>query len=140
MKTTRTVVALGGGMLVDDENRALVESAGTVVCLTCNPEAILKRMGDELNARPLLVGSGPLERSKALLAKRAALYASFPLTLDTTELAPEDVARKVQRLSGIFHLAAMGSGYDVVISRRLLPQSARRIGDSQTRRAVCDCQ
>jgi 3-dehydroquinate synthase len=120
VKTTRTVVALGGGMLVDDENRALVESSGTVVCLGCNPETILKRMGDELNARPLLVGSGPLERLKALLAKRAALYASFPLTLDTTDLAPEDVARKVQRLSGIFRLSAMGGGYDALISRRLL--------------------
>jgi len=120
VKTTRTVVALGGGTLVDEENRALVESSGAVVCLMCNPETILERMGDELNARPLLVGSGPLERLKALLAKRAALYDSFPLALDTSTLAPEDVARKVQRLSGIFRLTAMGGGYDVIINRGML--------------------
>jgi len=120
VKTTRTVVALGGGTLVDDENRALGESSGAVVCLMCNPETILERMGDELNARPLLVGSGPLERLKALMAKRAALFASFPLALDTTTLAPEDVAWKVQRLSGIFRLTAMGGGYDVIINRGML--------------------
>jgi shikimate kinase/3-dehydroquinate synthase len=122
VKSTRTVIALGGGTLVDDENRALVESSGAVVCLMCEPETILTRMGDELYARPLLVGSGPLERLKALLAKRAALYASFPLTLDTTPLPPEDVARKIQLLSGLFRLEAMGGGYDVVINRGLLPR------------------
>jgi shikimate kinase / 3-dehydroquinate synthase len=122
VKSTRTVVALGGGTLVDDENRALVESSGAVVCLICDPEVILQRMGDELYARPLLVGTGPLERLKTLLSKRAALYASFPLTLDTSALAPEDVARKVQLLSGIFRLEAMGGGYDVIVNRGLLPR------------------
>jgi shikimate kinase/3-dehydroquinate synthase len=120
VKRTRTVIALGGGTLVDDENRALVESSGAVVCLMCEPEVILQRMGDELNARPLLVGTGPLERLKALLAKRAALYASFPLTLDTSNLAAEDAAKKIQLLSGIFRLDAMGGGYDVIVNRRLL--------------------
>ncbi len=120
VKTTRTVVSLGGGTLVDDENRALVESSGAVVCLMCDPETILERVGNELNARPLLVGSGPLERLTALLAKRAALYASFPLTLDTTTLTPDDVTRKVQRLSGIFRLVAMGGGYDVIINRGMI--------------------
>lgn len=126
-KTTRTVVALGGGTLVDPENRVEVEKHGPVVCLMCEPEVILQRMGDELNARPLLVGSGPLERLKSLLAKRASLYASFPLTLDTTALAPEDVVRKVQLLAGIFHVNAMGPGYDVLIGRGMLPRLAMEL-------------
>ena len=123
-KTTRTVVALGGGTLVDPDNRALVEKHGPVVCLMCEPEVILQRMGDELNARPLLVGAGPLERLKSLLAKRAALYASFPLSLDTTTLAPDDVVRKAQLLAGIYHVNAMGAGYDVLIGRGMLPRLA----------------
>jgi shikimate kinase/3-dehydroquinate synthase len=124
VKRTHTVIALGGGTLVDDENRALVEHSGAVVCLLCEPEVILQRMGNELNARPLLAGTGPLERLKALLAKRAALYASFPLTLDTTHLTPEDAAKKVQLLSGIFRLDAMGGGYDVIFNRGLLGRLA----------------
>jgi shikimate kinase/3-dehydroquinate synthase len=131
--TTRTVVALGGGTLVDPENRAIVEKDGPVVCLMCEPEVILQRMGDELNARPLLAGSGPLERLKSLLAKRATLYASFLLTLDTTTLAPEDVVRKIQLLAGIYHVNSMGAGYDVLIGRGMLPDLAleleeRRLG------------
>ncbi len=126
-KATRTVVALGGGTLVDPENRAEVEKHGPVVCLMCEPEVILQRMGDELNARPLLVGSGPLERLKSLLAKRAALYASFPLTLDTTALAPDDVVRKIQLLAGIFHVNAMGAGYDILIGRGMLRRLAMEL-------------
>jgi shikimate kinase/3-dehydroquinate synthase len=123
-KSTRTVVSLGGGTLVDPENRALVEKCGPVVCLLCEPEVILQRMGDELNARPLLAGTGPLERLKALLSKRAALYASFPRTLDTTTLTPDDVVRKIQMLAGIFHVNSMGPGYDVLVGRGLISQLA----------------
>jgi len=126
-KTTRTVVALGGGTLVDSENRALVEKCGPVVCLMCEPEVILQRMGDELNARPLLAGTGPLERLKALLSKRASLYASFPLALDTTTLAPDDVVRKIQLLAGIFHVNAMGPGYDVLVNRGMLSRLAMEL-------------
>ena len=123
-QSTRTVVALGGGTLVDPENRERVEQDGPVVCLMCEPEVILQRMGDELNARPLLAGSGPLERLKSLLAKRAALYASFPMNLDTTTIAPDDVVRKIQLVAGIFHVNAMGAGYDVLVGRGMLPRLA----------------
>jgi shikimate kinase / 3-dehydroquinate synthase len=117
---TRQVVSLGGGTLVDGESRALAESSGVVIMLNCEPETILKRMGDELLARPLLTGPGPLERLKAILAKRAELYASFPLTIDTTNLLPEEVAKKAQLLSGCFHVQGMGGGYDVLVGRGFL--------------------
>jgi shikimate kinase len=107
-RSTRTVVSLGGGTLVDPENRTMVEQDGPVVCLKCQPEIILQRMGNELNARPLLAGTGPLERLKSLLAKRAVLYDSFPLTLDTTALTPDDVIRKIQLVAGFFHVHSMG--------------------------------
>jgi shikimate kinase/3-dehydroquinate synthase len=125
--TTRTVVALGGGTLVDPDNRVLVERHGPVVCLKCEPEVILQRMGDELNARPLLAGSGPLERLKSLLAKRGPLYDSFPLNLDTTKLVPDDVVRKIQLLAGIYHVNAMGNGYDVLVGRGMLPRLAMEL-------------
>jgi shikimate kinase/3-dehydroquinate synthase len=128
-KSTRTVVSLGGGTLVDPENRELVERCGPVVFLKCEPEVILQRMGDELNARPLLVGSGPLERLKTLLSKRAELYSSFPKSLDTTNLTPEDVVRKIQMLAGIFHVNSMGPGYDVLIGRGLLAKLAQEFDE-----------
>lgn len=67
------VVALGGGALLDSENRATAEAAGRVVLLDCDVETLKSRMtgGD----RPLSVDAAKLE---ALVKARAAHYASFP--------------------------------------------------------------
>lgn len=68
-----TVVALGGGALLDGECRALAEKAGRVVVLDCPLETLQARLtgGD----RPLSVDGAKLA---ALVAARAAHYASFP--------------------------------------------------------------
>lgn len=67
------VVALGGGALLDSENRATAEAAGRVVLLDCDVETLKSRMtgGD----RPLSADAAKLE---ALVKARAAHYASFP--------------------------------------------------------------
>lgn len=67
------VVALGGGALLDSENRAMAEATGRVVLLDCDVETLKSRMtgGD----RPLSADAAKLE---ALVKARAAHYASFP--------------------------------------------------------------
>ena len=67
------VVALGGGALLRDGNRRTAESAGRVVVLDCPLETLKARLtgGD----RPLSADAAKLE---ALVAARAAHYASFP--------------------------------------------------------------
>ena len=63
------VVALGGGTLLRDANRALCEQRGTVVCLDAPSEAELaRRFGAAPGTRPL---GGKAQ-------ERAAHYASFP--------------------------------------------------------------
>ncbi|MBP5227459.1 MAG: bifunctional shikimate kinase/3-dehydroquinate synthase [Kiritimatiellae bacterium] len=65
----KRVVSLGGGTLLDPENRALCEAAGTVVCLeTPDAEELARRIGSAAGSRPLG------DRAKA----RAPHYASFP--------------------------------------------------------------
>ena len=64
-----SVVALGGGALLRDSNRALCESSGTILCLeTPDPAELARRIGSEAGSRPL----GDKAR------ERAAHYASFP--------------------------------------------------------------
>ena len=64
-----TVVALGGGTLLDSTNRALAESRGPVWCLdTPSPEERARRIAAGGDLRPL--------GDKA--AERASHYASFP--------------------------------------------------------------
>ena len=67
------VVALGGGALLDDECRRVAEGAGRVVLLDCPLETLKSRLtgGD----RPL---SADVAKLEALVAARAAHYASFP--------------------------------------------------------------
>ena len=67
------VVALGGGALLDSENRATAEAAGRVVLLDCDVETLKSRMTGR--DRPLSADAAKLE---ALVKARAAHYASFP--------------------------------------------------------------
>ena len=69
------IVALGGGALLRNENRALCESAGTVLCLETPDEAELaRRIGAAAGSRPLG------DKAK----ERAAHYASFPNRVETS--------------------------------------------------------
>ncbi len=68
------VISLGGGTLLRDTNRALVENSGLVYCIDppCEEE-LLRRISKNPSARPL--GNKAVER--------AAHYASFPRRIST---------------------------------------------------------
>ena len=67
--STLTVVSLGGGTLLRDENRALCEENGTVFCIdTPSDDELARRIGAAPGSRPLG------DKAK----ERAAHYASFP--------------------------------------------------------------
>src|SRR3972149_1082191 len=73
---TESVVALGGGALLRDENRSFAESHGRVILLIAKLETLLERLNEDSMKRPLL--SGDLgEKLSSLLAKRYEHYASF---------------------------------------------------------------
>lgn len=97
------VVAIGGGALLDAENRRRLFAAGPVVCLRAAPKEILRRVG-EARDRPLLDGDGTLSaaerlaRIETLLAARAAAYALSTHTVDTDGLTPDEVTRRVRAL------------------------------------------
>jgi shikimate kinase len=90
------VVATGGGALLDPANRAALSESGLVVCLTCNPAEIVRRLnGDQ--SRPLLAGN-PVARIQELLAARKPIYDALPNHVDTTRRTPEEVANEVLAL------------------------------------------
>jgi shikimate kinase len=91
-----TVLAVGGGALMDGEVRTRLENEGTVVCLRVDPRVAWWRLRRDY-PRPLLAGDG-LARLQELAQKRAAHYDSFPLQVDTTELTPDEVADKIIKL------------------------------------------
>jgi shikimate kinase / 3-dehydroquinate synthase len=110
-----SVIALGGGALLRDENRAFIESNGNILLLMAELPTLLGRMKRESGKRPLLVGD--LEsKLTALLEKRNEHYNSFPLKLHVDGKTAEQNAYLAQVALGRYHLSAMGE-YDVIVGR-----------------------
>lgn len=91
----RVVISTGGGVLGRDENLVRLKANGRLVCLTARPEVILERThpwGD----RPLLAtASDPRQAVERLLRDRAPRYALADVTVDTSDLTVDDVARQI---------------------------------------------
>jgi 3-dehydroquinate synthase len=109
------IVALGGGALLRDENRAFAESNGKVLLLMAELPTLLDRIQHEPGKRPLLAGDLK-NKLVALLEKRKEHYASFPLQHHVDNKPAEQNAREAQIKLGRHHLSAMGE-YDVVVDR-----------------------
>jgi shikimate kinase len=88
------VVALGGGAVCFERNRALLRGTGPVVLLTAPAETILKRIGRSKD-RPLLAGEDAPAKVRALLVRRMQDYRRYRLRVDTTELTPAGAAEAV---------------------------------------------
>ncbi|MAT44152.1 MAG: 3-dehydroquinate synthase [Anaerolineaceae bacterium] len=117
---TGSVVALGGGALLNGENRRLVNQNGQIVCLMASEETLLNRLKTADTKRPLIADNLP-QKLKSLLEKRTAHYQSFD-PLDVKTLSITEAADLVQRHLGLFHVTGMGSGYDVFVKPGLLAE------------------
>lgn len=110
------VIATGGGMLVDAENRALLEESGLVICLNAPAEVIEARIGSD-SGRPLLSGDW-----RVLLERRKTAYAAIRAQVDTADKTPEAIAEEILTLLNTATIAvqAPGGGYEIVIQPGLL--------------------
>src|SRR5262245_34327548 len=91
---SRTVIALGGGAYVSDENRSLLRTIGKTIWLDCPLEVCLSRVrGDK--TRPLL---GDEAAMAVLLDQRRATYAQADFTIQTGELPPARLAIELTRI------------------------------------------
>jgi len=108
------VVALGGGALLNAENRELAEQSGLVVCLRATIDTLLKRLERDHVQRPLL-GGNIRQKLVDLLDAREQHYASFTRVLAVENVIPGELSRQIQIMSGNYHVAGMGQAYDVLI-------------------------
>jgi len=116
-----SVIALGGGALLREENRAFAESHGKVVLLMADVETLFQRINESHNKRPLLAGDLRAKLT-TLLEKRGEHYSSFSLNVHANGNPVEQNAHKVQVALGRYHLSAMEE-YDAVVG------SVEQIGD-----------
>ncbi len=117
------VVATGGGALVDPDNRALMMQSGTVVCLKCGPDEILRRLDEEgVLDRPLLQAADASAEIERLLEARRQAYAAIPWQVDTTGLSVDEVAARVIEMAETITLSVRhpGGEYQIHIGNGLL--------------------
>jgi shikimate kinase/3-dehydroquinate synthase len=99
----QTVIAIGGGAIVDPQNYELLTKTGLIVCLEAKPETIYERLfreaaySTETEVRPLLAEDNPLERIRQLKASRQPYYAKADWTIHTDGLSVSEVAEEVIR-------------------------------------------
>jgi shikimate kinase len=108
-----SVVALGAGTLLREENRAFAESHGRVILLMAELVTLIERLRKDSGKRPLLKGDLQ-EKLTALLAKRNEHYNSFRIIVHVDEKTADQNAHQIQMVLGRHHLSAMGK-YDVIV-------------------------
>jgi shikimate kinase len=98
------VIALGGGAVLREENRALLlANPSKRMFLKCDPEELLRRINADpytADARPPLTHhGGGIDEVRQLLAEREPLYRQvMTAELDVTNLSPEEAVVYLVRL------------------------------------------
>lgn len=92
MQSEASVIATGGGAVLDQDNRHALRDAGIVIYLQVEPTLQLQRLqGDGI--RPLLATDNPAQRLAELQVMRESLYREVSsLCFDTTHHSPESAA------------------------------------------------
>lgn len=105
-----SVIALGGGALLDPASRALAEASGKILFLD-TPLAVLEsRTRAQPGVRPLLAAGAGAARAPLvdLLERRAGHYAFFPRRLDGSSDVLADKIHQAQVKLGAFRITGMG--------------------------------
>jgi len=100
------IVAAGGGMPADGDNRGLIKRSGRVVWLDCPPELLIGRRRAERKSesrpegpRPPLTGLPLEEEIRLLHHQRRGFYAqTADAVIDTGELSLEEVVVELERI------------------------------------------
>ena len=118
----RSVIALGGGTLLDPENRARAEETGTVVCLDCPLDVLRTHIDLTPGTRPL-VNNGIADSGEALeklMAARAGHYASFRRRLDVAGRSLDNLVDAAEILFGAYRITSGTASSDIVVGENML--------------------
>jgi shikimate kinase len=94
------VLATGGGVVLDQDNRRCLSGRGVVVYLACSPEQQYNRTRQNRN-RPLLQTDDPMRKLQELMEQREPIYREMADLVVSTEKRSATVVAKeiVKRLN-----------------------------------------
>jgi shikimate kinase len=91
-----SVVATGGGVVLDGANVDTMRMSGRVIWLQAEPATLAARVGEGAG-RPLLLTEQGIDRLAPLLEQRRERYAAAAdLAVATDERTPDDVADEIE--------------------------------------------
>ena len=90
-----TIIATGGGLLVDHANMDTMKQYAMVFCLWASPESIWRRVKTQSH-RPLLTTVDPKQRIIDLLEERKPSYSRSDMLINTEYRSAKDVAGLVR--------------------------------------------
>jgi shikimate kinase len=94
-RNTGVVLATGGGVVLDLDNRRCLTGRGVVVYLACSPEQQYKRTRQNRN-RPLLQIEDPMGKLKELMDEREPIYREMAdLVVSTEKRSAAVVAKEI---------------------------------------------
>jgi 3-dehydroquinate synthase len=105
---TGSVVATGGGTIVDPRNFDALKRDGLIITLTADPQTIMARIGPGED-RPMLWGGDKLERIHTLLEQRAPVYAKADLIVDASAQTIDQVVKHILDFLDLHHVIPRGS-------------------------------
>jgi shikimate kinase len=92
------VLATGGGVVLRETNRRLLQGAGLVVWLTADADTLAARMQRDPNTadrRPALAGGG-MKEIEDILTQRDPLYREVAnLVVSTVDRSPDEIAATI---------------------------------------------
>lgn len=91
------VIATGGGVVMDEENLALLQKRALMIRLSASVDVLLSRSGGSAK-RPLLSGADRRAKIEELMEKRESRYAQAHATIDTSDLTISQVVEKILHL------------------------------------------
>ena len=89
------VLAPGGGWAAQPGNAALLRPPGRIVYLRVSARTAVRRMGLGVQRRPLLAGPDPVAALEALLERRAAVYATADVVVETERRTQQQIVAAV---------------------------------------------
>lgn len=90
-----SVIAPGGGWIVDEANVSAIRPPARIIHLVVSVSTALKRLGPDIDKRPMLAGpAGPAAKGRleAIAAARMPLYSRADAEISTENVTPQQVA------------------------------------------------
>ena len=100
-QTDHTVISVGGGLPLREENRAVLSRLGTVVYLDVSEATVWNRLKDETD-RPLLKVENVRAKIREMLTYRRPIYEQAAhITISVDEKNPGQIAAEVEEKAGV---------------------------------------